>query len=319
MKRSRCLGGLFFVSGVVLGIALHSLPHRIAYAQPRSEALPLADLHFHAERGLAPDAALGMMDRAGVRWAGTGPKGGDPIWRPYVAAAPDRFIPFGGQGAIGTRIQSQGETAWMLKSPELNRYLDTVLEPALREGRVKGIGELFVNNDHTHARDFQPTRYPVDSPLMQRLFKLSSTYRVPLSVHMEGDPASIEELERLLPTDRNGVVIWAHCGFWSEASEVQGLMDHHPNLLCELSHREGRAHSTRLRVVPIMSGGRLRPDWKTLLERHSDRFLIGTDVNEPNQYQEIIGFYREIFTQLTPDAAKRIAHGNAMQLFRLSQ
>ena len=117
MKRSRCLSRLFFVSGVLLGLALHSLPRGVAYAQTGNEALPLADLHFHAEQGLTPPAVLGMMDRAGVRWAGTGPKGGDPIWRPYVAAAPDRFIPFGGQGAIGTRVQSQGETAWMLKSP----------------------------------------------------------------------------------------------------------------------------------------------------------------------------------------------------------
>ena len=92
MNRLRCLGRLFFVSGVVLGIALHSLP-RGAYAQPRSETLPLADLHFHAERGLAPDAVLGAMDRAGVRWAGNGAKGADALWRPFVEAAQDRFLP----------------------------------------------------------------------------------------------------------------------------------------------------------------------------------------------------------------------------------
>ena len=55
------------------------------------------------------------------------------------------------------------------------------------------------------------------------------------------------------------------------------------------------------------------------LESHSDRFLIGTDVDNLSQYQGIIDFYREVLTQLSPDAAKRIAHGNAMRLFRLSQ
>jgi hypothetical protein len=316
MKRLRCLSRLFLVSGVVLGIALHSLP-RDAYAQPRSEALPLADLHFHAEQGLAPAAVLGAMDHAGVRWAGNGAKGADAFWRPFVEAAQDRFLPFAGQGAIGVRIQGQGEAAWTLKSPEITRYLES-LEQGLRAGRFRGIGELFVNNQHSHAPDFQPTRYPADSPLMQRLLTLAATYHAPLSVHMEADPGSVEELERLLPIDRNGLVIWAHCGFWIEADQLQTLMDRHPNLLCELSHRDDRAHARRLRTVPITGfGRRLKSDWKALLENHSDRFLIGTDVDNLGQYQAIIDFYREVLTQLSPDAAKRIAHGNAVRLFRL--
>src|SRR5262249_40866600 len=148
-------------------------------------------------------------------------------------------------GPIGTRVQAQGEAAWTLKSPDLDRYLQ-VLEQGLREGRLRGIGELFVNNEHTHQRDFQPTRYPADSPLMRTLLALAVTYHVPLSVHMEADPASIEELERLLAIDRGATVMWAHCGFWIEADEVRKLMDRHPNLMCELSHRDDRAHGPRM-------------------------------------------------------------------------
>jgi hypothetical protein len=319
MKRLRCLGRLFFVSGVVLGIALHSLPRGIAYAQPRSEALPLADLHFHAEQGLAPDAVLGAMDRAGVRWAGNGAKGPDGLWRAFVEAAQDRFLPFAGQGAIGRRIREQGEAAWTLKSPEITRYLES-LEQGLRSGRLRGVGELFVNNQSSHSRSFQPTRYPADSPLMRRLLTLAATYHAPLSVHMDADPGSVEELEHLLPIDRNGLVIWAHCGFWIEADQVQRLMDRHPNLFCELSYRDDRAHPRGFQGVPITGfQRRLKSDWKALLENHSDRFLIGTDVDNLGQYQGIIDFYREVLTQLAPDAAKRIAHGNAMRLFRLSQ
>ncbi|MBI3663255.1 MAG: amidohydrolase family protein [Acidobacteria bacterium] len=318
MKHLRCLGRLFFVSGVVLGIALHSLPRGIAYAQPRSEALPLADLHFHAERGLAPDAVLGAMDRAGVTWAGNGAKGPDGLWRPFVEAAPDRFLPFAGQGAIGARIQAQGEAAWTLESPEIIRYLES-LEQGLRDGRFRGIGELFVNNQNSHGV-FQSTRYPADSPLMRRLLTLAATYHAPLSVHMDSDPQSIEELERLLPIDRNGPVIWAHCGFWIEADQVRRLMNRHSNLFCELSHRDDRAYGPRFQPVAITGfWRRLKPDWKALLEHHSDRFLIGTDADDLGQFRAIIGFYRKVLSQLAPDAAKRIAHGNAVRLFRLSQ
>ena len=309
MRRSFAIG-----AALVLGMALH--PHFPgAYAQGKTEALPIADLHFHADHGLAPDAVLGMMDRAGVRWAGNGAKGADTFWRPYVDAARDRFLPFAGQGAIGTRVQAQGEAAWTLKSPELARYLEG-LEEGLRAGRFRGIGELFVNNEHSHAPTFQPTRYPADSPLMRRLLTLASTYHVPLSVHMEAEPASVEELERLLAIDRKAVVIWAHCGFWIEADQLQKLMDRHSNLLCELSHRDDRAHALRLRTVPITDRGRrLKSDWKALMESHSDRFLVGTDIDEPGQYQGVIDFYREVLAQLSPEAAKRLAYGNAARIF----
>jgi len=284
-----------------------------------NETLPLADLHFHADQAQSPESVLEAMDRAGVRWAGNGPKGADPNWRAYVEAARDRFIPFGGQGAIGTRVQQQGEAAWNLKSADLDRYLGA-LEQGLREKRLRGIGELFVNNMHTHAPTFQPTRYPADSPLMRRLFSLAVTYHVPLSVHMEADPSSIEELERLLATDRNGIVIWAHCGFWIEGRDVQAMMDRNPILMCELSHRDDRRHNPRLRAGDITGAGRtLKPEWKTLLEKHSDRFLIGTDVDDPGQYADIIAFYRVVLAQLSPEAAGRLANGNAIRLFGLSR
>ena len=292
---------------------------RFAGAQTQGEALPLADLHFHAEQSRAPDAVLGAMDRAGVRWAGNGAAGADGLWRPFVEAAQDRFLPFAGQGAIGVRIQEQGEAAWTLKSPEITRYLE-VLEQGLRGGRFRGIGELFVNNQNSHAPTFQPTRYPADSPLMRRLLTLAATYHAPLSVHMQADPGSVEEMERLLPIDRNGLVIWAHCGFWIEADQLQRLMDRHPNLFCELSHRDDRAHLPRLRTLEITgSGRRLKSDWKALLENHSDRFLIGTDVDNLGQYQGIIDYYREVLAQLAPAAAKRLAYENAQRLFRLGE
>ncbi len=306
MKRPPRLSRIYFASAVITVIALF-LPRDVAYAQSSSD-LPLADLHFHADKALAPETVLGIMDRAGVKWAGNGAKGADTVWR---------FLTFAGQGAIGVRIQSQGESAWTLKSPELNRYLE-VLEEGLRAGRFRGIGELFVNNEHSHAADFQPTSYPADSPLMRRLLSLAAAYHVPLSIHMEAERGSVEELERLLPVDRNGQVIWAHCGFWIEADQLQKLMDRHSNLLCELSHRDDRTHARGFRTAPITERGRrLKPDWKALLENRSERFLIGTDTDNLSQYPAVTGFYREVLAQLAPEAAARFANGNATRLFRL--
>lgn len=261
------------------------------------------------------------MDRAGVRWAGNGPVGRDELWLPFVRLAPDRFLPFAGQGAIGELIRTRGDAAWTLRSPDMLGYLEG-LEQELRAGRFRGIGELFVNNLSSHPPTLQPTRYPADSPLMGRLLALAATYQAPLSIHMDADPAAVEELERLLALDRKGSVIWAHCGFWADPSLVQKLMTQHPNLFCELSYRDDRLDRPFIRRwarnLPITEfERRVKPDWKVLLEEYSDRFLIGTDTDNPGEYQSVIDFFRAVLAQLTPEAAGRIAYENAQRIFRL--
>lgn len=281
---------------------------------------PLADLHFHpsAVQAFSPEQALRAMDRAGVRWAGNGAKGLrdlDRNWLPFVQAAPDRFLPFAGQGGIGELIRNQGADAFNLVSPEIMSLADRI-EQDLRAGRFRGIGELFVNNLTTRPATLPGTRYPADSPLMQRLLSLAATFHAPLSIHMEAEPTSVEELERLLPMNREGIVVWAHCGHFADASLVRGVLARHPNLFCELSFRD----DIRLRGRNLItdSNRRVLPDWKDLLEAFSDRFLIGTDPSDDlRDYQQIVEFFRTVLAQLTPKAANRIGQGNARRIFRL--
>lgn len=315
-------GGWGFVGllAVVLLVSACAEPiQQLPAGQAQREILPLADLHFHPKRQFSPEQVLRDMDQAGVRWAGNGAIGDDDVWDAFARVAPERLLPFAGQGPISALVLDQGEAAWSLKSPEIGRYLET-LEQGLRAGRVRGIGELFVNNVKTAARGSRGGRYPADSPLMQRLLGLAAAYQVPLSVHMDAEPASVAELERLLALDRKGLVIWAHCGFWAEASLVRRLMAEHANLLCELSYRDDRLrHLGRFSpVVPITgSQRRLKAEWKALLEEHSDRFLIGTDTASFGDYHDIVRFYRTVLDQLSAGPARRIAHENARRILRL--
>jgi predicted TIM-barrel fold metal-dependent hydrolase len=139
---------------------------------------------------------------------------------------------------------------------------------------------------------------------------------------MDAEPTSVEELERVLAIDRRGVVIWAHCGTWADAGLIRRLLAQHPNLLCELSQRDDRPRPTsefRRRVMITDEGRQLRSEWKAVLEDYSDRFLVGTDTANPGQYQGLVDFFRAVLAQLTSETARRIAHGNALRLFRLSQ
>ena len=62
-------------------------------------------------------------------------------------------------------------------------------------------------------------------------------------------------------------ILWAHAGFFESAAVVGRMLDRYPALWTELSYR----------AVHIMPGGALEAEWKALLIRHADRFMIGTD------------------------------------------
>jgi predicted TIM-barrel fold metal-dependent hydrolase len=135
---------------------------------------------------------------------------------------------------------------------------------------------------------------------------------------MDASDDSVAEMERLLGSDRKGVWIWAHTGHFAEPPLVRRLLQTHPNLYCELSYR-GSIYPGLTRL-PIDTGGRLRPEWKALLEEFPDRFVLGTDVDEPivSRYAEFVQFWRGVLSQLSPETAGKIAYQNGERLLKLS-
>lgn len=104
-------------------------------------------------------------------------------------------------------------------------------------------------------------------------------------------------------------IIWAHTGFSVPPARVAQLLDEHKDALWgELSYRGG-----------ISGGdGKLTSDWRGLFDRYSDRFLLGSDtwINERwFGYDTIFKEYCGWLAQIPPEQARRIASGNALQLF----
>ena len=78
----------------------------------------------------------------------------------------------------------------------------------------------------------------------------------------------------------------------------------------ELSYRPGLT----------CEGGLLCPEWRALLLRYPDRFLIGSDtwINPRwQQYDELMQGYRRWLGDLPPDVARQIAWDNGAALFGL--
>jgi predicted TIM-barrel fold metal-dependent hydrolase len=302
-------------------IAVFTLVIALALATLRvdgvsAQQLPIVDLHFHPDSAWDAFALVKLFDELGVAAAGNGARGSDGLALRFAEQHPGRFIPYGGNEPIRGFIAMEGERAYTLQSAAVVEYLGQ-LDAALRDKRFKGIGELVVNS--TFSRFDKPSKYPADSPLMQRLWALSAKYGVPLSAHMDATPDSLEQMERLLASDRRGTWIWAHTGRLPAADPalLRRLLGAHPNLFCDLSGRESIRQIYR--GDPIDEGGVLKPAWKALLEELPDRFVIGTDIDPATlkTYAEEIGYWRGILAQLSPATAEKLAHRNAERLLKL--
>jgi predicted TIM-barrel fold metal-dependent hydrolase len=274
-------------------------------------SVPIIDLHFHPEPGWGDVAVL--FDQIGVRAAGNGASGPDSLALELAARHPGRVLAFGGGYDMRQLVLRYGAGAWNLEREDVEGFLRR-LEAELQAGRFEGIGEVHVNNWNSNIAGSPQYRWPADSPLLHRLLSLSATYEVPLSVHMDAEAESVLQMERLLAANRDGTVLWAHTGHFAEPELLRRMLETHPNLYCELSYRISMSASRT--AIPMDTNGRLKENWKELLEAFPDRFVVGTDLGGPSAagYGSMIAFWRRILEQLSPQTAAKIAYQNAEDL-----
>lgn len=273
------------------------------------DKLPIIDMHFHPDVGWDIGALVSLLDQLGVAKAVGGAGGAGSIALTFAGEQPQRFVPFAGQDAVRALYLAEGTAVTNFESDRAVRHLAT-LEEGLKAHCWAGIGELFLNTLSSHRTGSM--RMPADSTLIRRLWEMSATYGVPLSVHMDADPVSVAEMRRLLALDRNGTWIWAHAGWYTEPALLRELLQAHVNLNLELSFRD------ELRsFFAVSGGGKLKEEWRLLLEEMPERFVLGTDLlppPTPAKYTELIVFWRGILEQLTPATAAKLAYQNAERL-----
>jgi len=104
----------------------------------------------------------------------------------------------------------------------------------------------------------------------------------------------------------------------AQVEEIIGQGQQAPSGHIPFTPRAKKVLELSLRDADIAPGGRLDPQWRALLERHSDRFLLGTDTWTPSRW-DLVGVNAESarrwLKQLTPAQASAIAYRNADRLF----
>jgi hypothetical protein len=251
-------------------------------AQPAD--LPLFDAHIHYSAPdwdvYPPERILGILDKAGIRRALVSSTPDDGTLRLYDKA-PTRIVPF--LRPYRTRADMGG---WW-QDPAVLAYV----EERLKRKVHRGIGEFHLYGGQT------------GTPVIRRIVEIAVRDGLYLEAH--SDEAAVRELFALDPRVK---IIWAHAGMSAGPQALGAMLDRHPPLWIELS----------LRNSDVAPGGRLDPEWRALLTRHADRFLIGTDTWVTSRWEALPGSIAEVrnyLSQLPREVAEKIAFRNAERLF----
>ena len=272
-------------------------------AQAADYSGPLLDAHLHynveAVQGPHPISdVLARMQRNGVRAivANSRPNDGTKALveaRTQTDAAGVTVVPF-------IRLyRTRADYDNWYRDESIYEMVQAEFTRGTARGPYRGIGEF-------HLYDSRNANGPVARKLMafaedKQLAVLAHVDDVAVDLLMANAPSKGQKLR----------LIWAHTGIGGTPVErVEVMLARYPLLMGELSYRPGLT----------CEGGLLCPEWRALLLRYPDRFLIGSDtwINPRwQQYDELMQGYRRWLGDLPPDVARQIAWDNGAALFGL--
>jgi predicted TIM-barrel fold metal-dependent hydrolase len=266
-------------------LALALVAACFAVAARAAEPLPIFDAHLHynveATGPYPVDAVFALWKKSGVIGviATSRPNDGSRALYAEKQSAVKVF-PF-----IRPYVVQPDRYTWF-SDPKIY----ALIESEFRRGIYRGIGEF-----HLFGKD-------AESPWVKKTVDFAVAND--LWLHAHSDDAAIDILFAHNPQAR---IIWAHTGFTSTPETIERYFERYPALIGELSYR-----------YDVVAEGKLRADWRRLLLKYPDRFVLGSDTwvnGRWSSYADIMAGYRAWLAQLPTDVAMKIAYGNGERLF----
>lgn len=259
-----------------------------AYISPvrSADPIPLFDAHVHynhpAWRVFDPPYVEEIFNRNGVTGAlvGSTPDEGTLT---LFKANPKRFIP-----ELRPYREKVSAKNWT-RDPGVVGYI----RERLAKAPYAGIGEIHIYKVSE-----------VDWEVVRQVAAIARENKIFLHVHSES-PA----IERIFALEPDITILWAHAGFYDKPETIGRMLDKYDRLHADLSLRAPN-------ILP--PGDEIDPEWKAVLQRHQDRFMVGSDTYlnmSWAEYDEIIADHREWLGKLPRPVAEKIAHANAEKFF----
>lgn len=153
-------------------------------------------------------------------------------------------------------------------------------------GRIKGFGELILNNQISNPMAAFRRKVKIDAAPVDAMFKIAAKHRGFIQIHSEDDVDSVEQIKSLPAQYKEVPIILSHCLVTSGVGLVRSLLGQHENLYCEMSARS-RSHfspvdNDRIRQRVIYGEDFAKEEWIKLIEEFPTRFMVGTDTYNPS-------------------------------------
>ena len=266
---------------------------------------PIFDTHLHYNQEawdgntgpFPPSEALARMQRNDVRAiiANSRPNAGTQTLAASreTRAAGVTVVPF-----VRLYRNREDYTNWF-RDETIHEMVLTELARGTASGPYRGLGEFHLYESAN-----------ANGPVAKKLIALAEREKLAVLAHV--DDVAVDLLMANAPSKGQSLrLIWAHTGIGGTPVErVQAMLERYPLLMGELSYRPGLT----------CEGGRLCPEWRSLILKHPGRFMVGSDtwINQRwSSYDETMRGYRAWLGDLPDDVAQRIAWGNAAGLFGL--
>jgi hypothetical protein len=336
---------------------------------PAHAAPSWIDVHLHLVGGAqkqfdrAAETALAGMESAGIQKAVVFPP---PFaaskfafdytdYVPHLRRHAGRFGFLAGGGILNPLLHEFREPASV--TPGVKSRFTDLAKRMLDAGAV-GFGEIAVL--HFSLVPNHPFEEVVSThPLLFALVEVAAANDAVIDLHMDPIvgtsmtlPAGLKSppnprtlqgnvagLETLLAHDRKARIAWAHGGsdFTGNMTPalVGGLMDRHPNLFMSLRPiplKMLKSNPFGLQIKnSLLTPRGIDPAWLKLLQRHSDRFVMGADafflsptVPSDSPLTHLgsgndgrIGAASRALSAMPPALARKIGTENAVRLYRL--
>ena len=290
-----------------------------------ARSIPIVDSHLHVMAWMDVRELVDYMDRSGVRWAGgagiggvKSPGEGQSKFLETVSILGSRYIRPTGQGQWLSLHRKLAAAVENPDTPEVAKTLSAI-ESDLRHRGAHVISEIHVNARTTSSEAFTRFKVRADSRTLKALFDLAGKYGRPLNIHVQWDPDTAQEVERLAGANRRARLILSHCGCFATASDIRGVFERNANMSCDLSNRGTSLVGARSAYQAVFDEGNILGGWKRLIEDFPARFIVGVDVPQSwEQYESTLRVIRfGLLANLSPKTAEKVAYKNAQSWFGL--
>ena len=271
---------------VFISVPAALLVFAIYALQDRVYTPPIFDAQVHYNRNswssVSEKAVMNTAKELNIPWLLVGSTPNEGTWKLYKEASSIRVIPM-----LVPGITAEDRNTWFT-DPKIQDYVDREID----KHPYRGIGEFFLFDGQ------------LDTPVVRHVVALATERN--LVLHARSDPNAIRQLFELGPSLR---ILWAHAGMYTRPEIIDSLLYRYPNLWVEISHRGD--------VAP---GGKLDPQWRKLMLRYPDRFLLGSGTYSSQywyRFREYHARYRGWLKDLPLVTAEQIAFRNGLKLFQL--